>query len=96
MHISSTLSVQDFEAAVAKQITAENERDAIAEEMQFQTETLNLVWWSFNLIGSLLCVINVGLLFIKLRHLTGNYVFSLHTLFETLSLLVYTLYSRSN
>lgn len=35
--------LQDFEAAVAKQIAAENERDAANEELQFTTETLNLV-----------------------------------------------------
>lgn len=32
---------EDFEAAVTKQINAENERDALAEELQFTQDTLN-------------------------------------------------------
>lgn len=39
----SFISLQDFEAAVTKQINAENERDALAEELQFTQDTLNAV-----------------------------------------------------
>ena len=41
--MSSSFSPQDFEAAVTKQINAENERDALDEEFQFVRETLNAV-----------------------------------------------------
>jgi len=48
--MSSSFSPQDFEAAVTKQINAENERDALDEEFQFVRETLNAVSWRLSLI----------------------------------------------